>query len=212
MTQYFKTAILTAALAGFLGLPRIAVAQDAKIATVDIQTLTLMSDAGKAANDQLEKRFQAISAEMEKARKDIEDKETSLRTRERLMSAAAKASATKEIEDDKIRFDRKNQDYQNEMAEMQNRLLGPVSEKVIEQLNAYVKEKAYTILIDLSAEGGNVVWANPRNDITPDVMKRMNDDFKKSGGAAAAKPAAPAGATAAPAATPIPPVPAAPRD
>jgi outer membrane protein len=193
MNQSFRTTALTIAAACIVVcLPVKGVAQDSKIAVVDTRMLTLMSDEGKIAGEKLQKRLDVIRTEMDKLRKDIEDKDNKLRTSDRLLSSAAKATLAKEIEDDKFKFDQKAQVYEKEMNEMQASLLGPIQEKVRLELQAYVTEpnKAYTIVVDLSAENPNVVWANPNNEITKDVMARVNESFKKSGGAAAAPPAA----------------------
>ena len=197
MTRCLKTAALVMVLAVIvLYFPQNGLAQDAKIATVDVQALTLMSDEGKALGERLEKRYQEISAELQKEQKAIEEKETRLRTQDRLMSATAKAQLAKEIDDAKIVFDRKNQDYQKEMDDLQRDLLSPVAAKVQQMLAAYVDEKGYTLLVDLSAAEGNVVWANPANDVTRDVMARLNAAYKSSPAAAAPAPAPEKPATA----------------
>jgi Skp family chaperone for outer membrane proteins len=191
MTRFLKTAALTLVLAVIvLYFPQNGLAQDAKIATVDVQALTLMSDEGKALGERLEKRYQEISAELQKEQKAIEEKETRLRTQDRLMSATAKAQLAKEIDDAKIIFDRKNQDYQKEMDDLQRDLLSPVAAKVQQELSAYVNEKGYTLLIDLSAAESNVVWFNPANDVTRDVMGRLNAAYKSSPAAKTPAPAA----------------------
>src|SRR5688572_14405050 len=201
MNLKLKTTALTiAAACVVVFLPLKGVAQDAKIAVVDTRALTLMSDEGKVASDKLQKRLDVIRVEMDKLRKDIEDKETRARTQERLLSAAAKAALASDIQNDKTRFERKAQDYEKEMNEMQGVLLDPVAQRVRGEIAAYVNEKGFMLLVDLSAENPNVVWANPANDITKEVLARVNENFKKSGGVAA-PPAAPA---AAPAAAPKP--------
>jgi Skp family chaperone for outer membrane proteins len=190
MRQLWKAAALMTVLALGVGLPESGLAQDLKVAVVDVETLTLTSDEGKAVNDKLKKRYDEIVAIMSKLQKDIEDKETRLKTQDRVMSATAKQTLARDIDNDKIAFDRKNQDYQKEMTDLQNELLDPVAAKAQLAIQAYIKEKSPTIIIDLSAEKGNVVWANPANDITMEVMKRLNDDYKKT--LAAAPAAAPA--------------------
>jgi outer membrane protein len=205
MTQQMKTTALTIAVACIVFcLPQRGVAQDAKIAIVDTQELTLTSDEGKVVGDKLQKRFEAIKGELDKVRKEIDDKENNLRTRERLLSATAKAALQREIEDDKTKFERRAQDYEKEMNEMQAALISPITEKVREVLRAYINEKGFTLVIDLASENPNVVWANANNNITKDVLTRLNDAFKRAGGAppAAAPAAAPKPpATTAPAST-----------
>ena len=216
MSQILKTIALTIAIGCIvLGLPQRGAAQGAKIAVVDTQALTLLSDEGKVANDKLQKRFQTISVEMDKARKDIETKEDRLRTQDRVMSATAKAALSNEIADDKRKFDRKNEDYQKEMNDMQSSLIDPIAAKVQQELALFVNETGFTLLVDLAVENGNIVWANPNNDVTKDVMTRLNENFKKTGGAPAPAPAPAAARPAAttPPATTTPPAqtPAAPR-
>jgi outer membrane protein len=191
MSQQLKTALLIVILLG-VSVPRTGMAQEAKIAVVDVQALTLASDEGRAANEKLDKRVQALTAEMDKARKDIDEKETRLRTQDRLMSAAAKGQLQRDIDDAKRAFDRKNQDSQKELTDLQNQLLAPIAGKAQEALAMFVSQNGYTLLVDLSSEKSNVVWANPANDITGVVLKTLNDDYKKSGGASASPASAPA--------------------
>ena len=194
MSQQMKTSVLTLALLCItFCLPQNGQAQDARIAVVDTQALTIASDEGKAVNEKIEKRIQAMGTEMEKLRKDIDGKEERLRTQDRVMAATLKAQLQSEIKEDQIKFERKNQDYQKEIEQMQNDMFGPIANKVKAELATYVNEVGYHLLIDFSAENSNVVWFNPANDITKQVMARMNDAYKKAGGAAsAAAPPAPA--------------------
>jgi Skp family chaperone for outer membrane proteins len=161
-------------------------AQDARIAVVDLQRLTLTSDEGKAASEKLEKRYQEISTLMQAAQKSIQDKETQLKTQERALSETRKAQLAREIDSETVQFQRKNEDYQLEMAQLEEDVMGPVMDKARAVLAAYLKETSYTILFDISAEGGNIVWFSGANEITEELIKRLN----------ATKTAAPAPASA----------------
>ena len=120
MSQQMKTSVLTLALLCItFCLPQNGQAQDARIAVVDTQALTIASDEGKAVNEKIEKRIQAMGTEMEKLRKDIDGKEERLRTQDRVMAATLKAQLQSEIKEDQIKFERKNQDYQKEIEQMQ---------------------------------------------------------------------------------------------
>ena len=197
MIQQLKTTVLAIAVASIvLCLPLKGVAQDARIAFVDTQELTLGSDEGKVAGDKLQKRLDVIRVEMDKLRKDIEDKENSLRARERILTAASKTSEQRKIDDEKVAFERKAQDYEKEMNELQSTLISPIADKVRVELAAYVKEKGYTLVLDLAAEDANIVWANQANNVTKEVLVRLNENFKRSGGVPA---------TSTPAAAPKPP-------
>lgn len=184
MTLFIRAAFLMIALV-WAG---VGLAQDAKIAVVNLQRLTVGSDEGKKSNDKLEKKYQEIAGIMQKAQKDIEDKENRLRTQERIMSDANKAQLAREIERDKTDLTRKNQDYQKELAELEEQLMAPLMEQAKGVLASYLKEYGYTIIFNLTAEDGNVVWYNQGNDITDDVITRINAQ-QKAGPPVAATPA-----------------------
>jgi len=184
MRQLCKAGVLSIVLTAALFFPKNGLSQDIKIAVVDVETLTLASDEGKVAAEKLKKKYDEFSGIMDKARKDIDDKETRLRTQTRVMSATAQAQLTREISEDKIVFDRKNQDYQRQMSDYQEELLAPIADKSKTALQTFIKDKGYSIVVDLSAEMGNVVWANPANDITQDIVKVLNEEYKKAGGVA----------------------------
>lgn len=210
MRQHLRAGALMIVLTAGLCFPRAGVAQNLKIAVVDLQTLTLTTEEGKIINDKVKKKYDDIVAIMGKLQKDIEDKETRLRTQDRVMSATAKASLVREIESDKVTFDRKNQDYQKELTTYQDELLDPVAGKAQAMLMAYIKEKDFSIVVDLSADKGNIVWSNPANDITADLIKRLNDEHRKTLAAAAPVAAAPRTPAATPPAAARPPAPNAP--
>jgi Skp family chaperone for outer membrane proteins len=170
MTGLTKIGFLTIVLA----IGPMAAAQDAKIALVDLQGVAFSSEDGKAAAAKLEKRYQEISAIMQAAQKSIQDKETTLKNQERALSEARKNQLLREIESEGVAFNRKNEDYQREMAQLEQDIMGPVMDKARTILAAFLKEANYTILLDYGAEGGNIVWFNGANDVTAELVKRMN--------------------------------------
>jgi Skp family chaperone for outer membrane proteins len=198
MRLHLRAAALLSVLVMGTFLPKIAGAQDLKIAVVDIEALTLNSDEGKAVNDKVKKKYDEISGVMEKLQKDITDKENQIKTAGRAMSEAAKNNLTRDIDALKVSFDRKNQDYQKEITDYQNDLLDPVANKAQAKLKSYIQEKNFSLVVDLSAEKGNVVWVNLGNDITLDLIKQLNDDLKKAPAATAPAAAPRTPATAAP--------------
>jgi outer membrane protein len=192
MTRLTKTALLTVVLL----CARVGMAQDAKIAIVDMQRLALGTDEGKKASEKLEKRYQEISTIMQGLQKSIEDKENTLKTQERALSDARKAQLAREIDNERKEFTRKNEDFQTELGDTEEQLTGPLLDRANATLSAYIKEKGFTIVFNISTENGNVVWFNRGNDVTDDVIKRINAETKTA--VTPVKPAANAPAATAP--------------
>lgn len=172
---WVRAAVLAATILVSAGL---GAAQEVKIAVVDLQRLTVGTEEGKKNLEKLDKRYQEIAGIMQKAQKDIEDKQKRLTEGARLLSDSVKAQLAKDIEKDSTDLKRKNEDYQQELAELENELMAPLMGQAEAVLSVYVKEKGYSFLFNLSAENGNVVWFNRGNDITDDVIKAIDSQAK----------------------------------
>ena len=70
---------------------------------------------------------------------------------------------------------------------------GKVAAKVSATLKKYVSDNGYTLLLDVSSQQSNVMWANQSTDVTQAVVTAYNT----ASGVAAPAPAAPAAAPAA---------------
>jgi outer membrane protein len=80
---------------------------------------------------------------------------------------------------------------------------GKVAAKVSTTLKKYVSDNGYTLLLDVSSQQSNVMWANQSTDVTQAVVTAYNT----SSGVAAPVPSAPSAAAPA-AARPRPSTPA----
>ena len=123
-----------------------------------------------------------------------------MKTRGNVLSDIAKADIGKDIEKKTTELNRLSEDAQKEMEDMRASLLQPISELAQRIVQVYASEKGLTVVVDTSNPQTNLIYVNPKSDITEDVIKRVDAEI-----AAAAK-AAPA-----PAAAPRPPAAAAPK-
>ena len=71
--------------------------------------------------------------------------------------------------------------------------LRPIAERASGILNAIAAEQGYTLVVDVSNPQNNVVWFNPKNDITAELTRRIDASTPKTSEAAPApRPTAPA--------------------
>ena len=159
-----------------------------KVAVIDFQAALANNAEGRKAQERLGAEVTKRQGEMEKIQKDLEDAQTKLRTQDRALSDAAKADLSRNIDRMTTELQRKNDDAQKELTELQQQLLRPIAERVQKILDAYASEMGYAAVLDAMT----LVWAAPTADITTEIIRRVDADI-----AAASKPAA---APAAPAA------------
>jgi len=171
-------------------------AQLSKVVVVDFEKAVVESDEGKKASEKFNALLQAKQGDIEKKQKDIEDQQKKLQNGARTLSDQAKADIQRDIDKRTTELTRLNEDAQRELQASRDELLKPIADLATAVLGAMAAQENYYLVIDISNPESNVVQKNPKNDITDELIKKIN------AAAAAAKPEAPkTPAPAAPSAT-----------
>ena len=118
--------------------------------------------------------MQAKQSEVEKKQKELDDQQKKLQNGVRTLSETVKADLQKDIDRRTKELQRINEDAQKELQGLREELLRPIAERATVLLNGLAAEKGYTLVVDLSNQDSNVIWANPKNDITADLVKRID--------------------------------------
>ena len=205
-----KTALL-ASLSLLICVPTLQ-AQLSHVVVADFERAVVQSVEGKKASDKFNAALQAKQTDIEKRQKDIEEQQKKLQTGARTLNDAAKAEIQKDIDKRTTELQRLNEDAQKDLQGLRDQLLRPIAERATAILQRMASEQNYTVVVDVSNQQNNVVWYNPKNDITADLIKRIDAETPKEPAASAPPkpPAAPPSTTTRPA-TPPASAPAAPK-
>ena len=205
-----KLSLLATTILTVLAGPALVRAQTPKVAVVDFERAVVESAEGKKSSEKFNATFQAKQADLEKRQKEIDDATKKLQTGARTLSDAAKTDLQKDIDRKNRDLQRINEDAQKELQTLRDELLRPIAERATALLNMMASQDAYTIVIDISNPQTNVVFWNPKNDITAELVKRIDASGPAAGQTAAPKPGTPAPGAARPGTTPVPKPPATP--
>ena len=188
-------------------------AQLSTVVVVDFERAVVESAEGKKSSEKFNAALQAKQTEIEKRTKDLEDQQKKLQNGARTLSDAAKLELQRDIDRRTTELQRANEDAQKEMQALRDELLRPIADRATALLNSMANEQGYTLVIDASNPDNNIIWVNPKNEITAELIKRIDASAPKE----TAKPAtsAPATTTTKPPTSPPPkptvPQPAAPK-
>ena len=149
-------------------------AQLANIAVVDFERAVVESAEGKKSSDKFNATVQAKQADLEKKQREIEDLQKKLQAGTRTLSDSAKADIQRDIDRRNTELQRVNEDAQKEMQALRDELLRPIAQVATQILNGMAAEQGYTLVIDSSNPENNLVFVNPKNDITAELVKRIN--------------------------------------
>ena len=162
--------------------------QSSKIAVVDFEKAIVESVEGKKSSEKFNATLQSKQAEAEKRQKELEDAQKKLQTQGAALSETAKANLQKDIDRRTTELQRFNEDAQKELQSVRDELLRPIAERASAILNALAAEHGYTLIVDISNPQSNIVWFNPKNDITEELTRRIDAATKTT---EAANPSAP---------------------
>lgn len=168
----------------------------AKIGILNLQRLTSESAEGKVATGQVNSLVQKKQAESNERTKVLQAAQQKLEAGGNVMSEAARAQLTKEVERQQIDLQRFTEDAQQEVQTFQQTLLLDFQQKLGPVVEALAKERDLHMIFSVDSAG--LVWANAALDLTSEVIQRFD------AATAQARPAAPAAARPAAPAAPVP--------
>ena len=158
--------------------------EGAKIAFVVLQRVVAESAEGKQASARVQALQQKKVAELNERQKAAQGLQEKLDKSGAVMSEAARADLTKQVERANVDIQRATQDAQAEVQELQQQLQEEFQRRIAPIIEAVGKEKGLHYIFNGPDSG--LVWADASLDITNDVVKKF--DVAKPAAPAAAKP------------------------
>ena len=167
----------------------VALAQLSNVVVVDFEGAVVGSAEGKRASEKFEATVKAKQNELGKKQQELDDQAKKLQNGARTLSDEAKSSLQRDIDRRTTELQRLNEDAQKELSLTRDELLRPIADRASAILNAMAAELNYTLVIDISNPETNVIWKNPKNDVTEELIKRINASAPKEPAKPAAAPA-----------------------
>ncbi len=176
----------------------------AKIALIAFEQAVFATNEGQKAVAEVGKKFDPQKAKIQAEETEVESLQKQLQAAGNI-SDEDRASRVRTIDAKQKQLQRDGEDaqaaYQNDLQEA----YGKVAAKVNAVMQKYVNDNGYTLLLDVSGQQSNVLYASQQTDVTRAVIDAYNT---QSGVAAppagAAAPSAPRPAAAPRATTPRP--------
>ncbi len=168
--------IATAGTAAMVALPSQVQAQITIpiILVIDRNQILNQSLAGKSVNDQAKQLQETIGKELEKEFTSIKTEQEQLNAQAALLSAEVLKTRTDKLTE-KIRVYERNQQFKNtEFRASVSYATGKISEALTPILEEILKERSATLLLDKSV----TIFANQDIEVTPEVMKRLDEKIK----------------------------------
>jgi Skp family chaperone for outer membrane proteins len=165
----------------------------AKIALVAFEQAVFATNEGQRAVQDVQKKFEPKKAQIDTAAQEVDSLKKQLQSAPATLSDEERATRLKNIDTKEKQLNRDAEDAQTAYNADLQEAYGKVATKVSVTLKKYVSDNGFTLLLDVSNQQSNVMWAVPSTDVTQAVVTAYNT----SSGVAAPPPSAPAAPAAA---------------
>jgi len=182
----------------------------AKIALVAFEQAVFATNEGQKAVQDIQTKYKPKKDQIEGLSHEVDALKKQLQGAPATLTDAERAAKMKEIDAKEKRLNHDAEDAQTAYNTDLQEVYGKVAAKVSVTLKKYVSDNGFTLLLDVSSQQSNVMWANQSTDVTQAVVTAYNT----SSGVAApvpSAPSAPAPAAARPRPSTTAPKPAAPK-
>jgi outer membrane protein len=153
--------------------------EGSKVAYIVLQRVAQESSEGKAASAKVQALNQKKLAELGDRQKQAQALQEKMDKGGAVMSEAARADLTKQLERINVDLQRATQDAQQEVQELQQRLQEEFQQRLLPIIESVAREKNLHFIFNGPDSG--LVWADTGLDITTDVVKKLDAATKPAG-------------------------------
>jgi Skp family chaperone for outer membrane proteins len=159
----------------------------AKIALVAFEQAVFATNEGQKVVQEIQAKYKPKKDQIDTLSHEVDSLKKQLQGAPATLSDADRAAKMKEIDAKEKRLTHDAEDAQTAYNTDLQEAYGKVAAKVSVALKKYVSDNGYTLLLDVSSQQSNVMWANQSTDVTQAVVTAYN----ASSGVAAPVPSAP---------------------
>jgi outer membrane protein len=173
-------------------------AQAQNLAVIDMQGAILRTTDGQKAAQDLRAKYDPIQQALAKRGQTLTAKQDLYRKTVDGMNDTAKAAAERDIQALTKDIQRDADDAKTDAQQDQNKALAPILQRLETIMRKYATDKQISMIVDLSSQPNNLLFAAASTNITTDVIDLYNKAAAAPAAPPAAKPAATTPTTAAP--------------
>lgn len=160
----------------------------AKVGVINIQQAILSTREGQKAAQDLQARFDPRGKEIEKKNADIVAKQEQFRKGGNVISEEQKNKLAREIDALTKSLNRDREDAQAEFEQEQGKVLNALGGRLIQVIDKYGRDNAYTLILDVSSQQTPVLYIATGTDITAEIVKIYDANAPAPAAPATAKP------------------------
>ncbi len=162
----------------------------AKVALIAFQQAVFATNEGQRAVLDVQKKYEPKKAQIDTLQTEVDSLRKQLQSAPATLSEEDRATRLRNIDTREKQLSRDTEDASTAYNTDLQEAFGKVALKFDTTMKSYVQQNGFTLLLDVSNQSSNVMWALQSIDVTQAVVEAYN----RSSGVAAPPPSAPSAA------------------
>ncbi len=144
-----------------------------KLAFVNARRILQSTPGWTTAEQTFTKESEGYRAELQKLQATLDSMASDYEQQSVVLSPTQRQAKRNELEAKRTALEARAQELQTKAQARETELLAPLQQKVNAVIEGIRKEGGYAMIFDVSAQGGNVVAADPTLDLTNAVIDKL---------------------------------------
>ena len=145
-----------------------------KVGIVSIQDAIANTNEGKKELEALQQKFSPRQAALQSQNDEVENLKKQLQAQGDKLSDEERNNRIRVATEKQKTLQRNYEDFQNEVQQAEQEILGRLGKKMLDVLEKYAKDNGYAVVMDVSSPQTPVLYANPGTNITKGLIEAYN--------------------------------------
>lgn len=151
-------------------------ADGAKVGSVDVQKVLLLSNSGKEAKEQLAQKANKYEAEKNTKDEELKKLKSDLEKQSVLLSESARSNKERDYQQRLKEYQRFLKDAQDDLQAKNEELTNRIVDEIIKVTQDYARKNGYTVIF---VRNETMIYIDDRADLTEEILKLFNSGKKK---------------------------------
>lgn len=156
-----------------------AAAQGIKIGFIDAQSILEKTEEGKRVKSNLEEYLKPRQKITDQIEEELRGMEEELNRQASVLSPEARKSKEEEFRRKLAQYQRRIMELNQEIQSKKVDALKAFNQKLEEAVGQIARKEGYTFVFDKNLEGGALIFAEDRFDLTPQVIEQVDKNAKR---------------------------------
>jgi outer membrane protein len=146
-------------------------ADGVKLGSIDIQKVLILSDAGKAAKEQLAAKGNKYETEKNTREEELKKLKGELEKQSVLLSESARGAKEKDYQQKLKEYQRFLKDAQEDLQAKNDELTNRIVEEIVKTVQGYGKMNGFSFIF---VKNDSIVYGDDKADLTDEILKAFN--------------------------------------